>query len=168
MIIKISLTKQDWLFFNKYLQKKKQKETKSFSNSFIGNLLIFFVIGLAAMFFLDGQFHLPTAAATCLIFVMIVLQYSLNISKLRKALMPSESGVFVGQHAFEFGEEGISCSGKGYKSFHEWSIVKYLVFEEEYIMIFFDTAYAYIFPVNQIENLEEFKDILYKNRSINT
>ena len=157
MEINVTLSQTDWLKFQTYIQKKLYKENRK-PKSWWMNLIIWFFIGLVSMICYRqfDSFHYPSAAFAALLFILISGNYLYDKGKLRNALMPSNEGTFVGQHKFIFDDAGIHSSGKGYNGFNSWSVVKSIVHDSGMVMIFIDTAKAFVFPENQIPDATTF------------
>ena len=158
MELNLQLTQNDWVEFNKYLQRKKNIELKGVVSSFGGNFILWLFLGLGFvfMFRMFDKIHWPTATFVAIAYTLLIVQQIWNSTKLQKALMPSNEGTFVGKHHFTIDQTGIHSKGQGYKCFHEWSVVKSIERENGKIMIFIDTAHALLFPEEQLENVEEF------------
>ena len=158
MEIDLNLTPTEWLKFQKYIQRKKQKELKGFMGGFWSNMILWF--GLTLFFVIIyrhiGRLHYPTVFFVFCIFVILIGLFCWNIIRLQRALAPSEQGTFVGKHRFVFAEDGIHLQGKGYKSFYDWDSVKSVERENGMIMLFIDTAHAFIFPEDQIDDPADF------------
>ena len=157
MEINLKLTQADWVNFNKFIQRNKQKEQKGFPTGFWGNMILwlFLVMIFTILFRLIERLHWPTAAFVSFIFILMMCYFFFSLFKLQKAFMPSIEGTFVGSHKFIFDENGINSSGKGYKSFHEWTTVKRIERSNNLVLIFIDTAHAFIFPESQLADDDE-------------
>ena len=155
MELDLELTQADWLNFNKYVQRKIQK---GLLGGFWPNVVIWFLITILFVFLFQriDRLHWPSVGFVSIIFVLLIGYFFLNIAKAQKALMPSLQGTFVGDHHFEFNEKGIYSNGRGYNGFHEWSTVKAIEQGNQMVLIFLDTAYAFVFPETQLEDVEKF------------
>lgn len=158
MHISIKLELEDWLQFQSYIEKELSKAVKSWTDSFWFNFVLWAVI---AFFFMSvfqntSEIHWPTAGVVSAFFILLFILFFFNLAKLKKAFAPSESGVFIGEHHFVFDEDGIKSKGQGYEGSHDWSIVKRIERTNGMILIFLDTAYAYVFPESKLENPELF------------
>ena len=156
MEISIKLEAEDWRKFQQYLEKELPKTVKPVTGSFGFNVILwtamtftFFVI-----FQNTEEFHLPTAGFVTVVFILMFGLFIYNLVQQGKAYAPSEDGVFVGEHTFIFDEKGIATKGKGYEGTHRWSIVKRVARANGMILIFMDTAYAYVLPESKLENPE--------------
>lgn len=160
MEVEIQLTKEDWMKFNKFVQKRTLKKLKGFVDGFFGNLLIWLIlIVIFVILFLTVKvWHWPTAIFVTTVFIVMISLFLWNIYRLQSSLMPSEQGSFIGKHHFVFDEKGIHSEGKGYRGFHSWDVVKSIERHSGIIILFLDTAFGYIFPENQLENPAEFLD----------
>lgn len=158
MEILIKLELEDWNLFQLHLEKELPKTIKSWTNSFWFNIILWAVISFIAMsiFHNISQIHWPTVGFTSIFFILFFGLFIFNLSKLRKAYAPSENGVFIGEHKFIFNEEGIKTTGQGYEGSHNWSVVKKIDRVNNMILIYLDTAYAYVFPENKLENPDQF------------
>ncbi|MCP3873900.1 MAG: YcxB family protein [Desulfobacteraceae bacterium] len=137
---------------------KKQKELKGFINGSWLDLIVwlalilFFYIGFTYV----GSVHYPTAILISCIFLIVIGLWFWNLIRLKRALAPSEQGPFLGKHHYLFDEAGIQLKGKGYKRCNDWYSVKSIERGNGMIMLFIDTAQAFIFPENQIDDIDEF------------
>ena len=158
MEILIKLEMEDWKLFQLHLEKELPKTIKSWTNSLWFNLILWAVIAFIFMsiFHNTSQIHWPTAGFVSVFFILLFSLFIFNLTKVRKAYAPSENGVFIGEHKFTFNEEGIKTTGHGYEGSHNWSIVKKIDRVNDMILIYLDTAYAYVFPENKLENPDEF------------
>ncbi|MEP6161956.1 MAG: YcxB family protein [Halieaceae bacterium] len=158
MEIQITLDKEDWKSFQGYAEKTLPKNLKSWMSSPWVNMLIWMLI---TIFFLSvfnqySSFHWPTVTAMGAFFILLSALFFFNMFKLKKAFEPSDSGTFCGSHIFRFSEQGISSEGDGYRANHAWSIVKKIEREQGMILIFLDTAFAYVFPEPKLEDPDSF------------
>ena len=158
MEIDIQLSKEDWLKFNQFVQKRTLKKLKGFVDGIFGNLVIWLIlIALFAVLFLTVKvWHWPTAISVATVFVAMIGLFLLNIYRLQSSLMPSEHGSFIGKHHFVFDERGIHSEGKGYSGFHSWDVVQSIEHPSGMVILFLDTTFGYIFPEDQLENTAEF------------
>jgi len=158
MEISIILEKKDWKLFQANLEKELPKTIKSKTNSFWFNLILWAVLALVflSIFHNISQIHWPTAGFVSVFFILFNGLFFFNLSKIRKAFEPSQNGVFIGKHNFVFNEEGIKSKCQGYEGYHSWSIVKKIDRVNNMILIYLDTAYAYIFPENQLDDPDQF------------
>ena len=158
MEVEIQLTKEDWIKFNKFVQRHRQKERKGFWGGFSGNFSVWLV--LTVIFFIlihtVNGWHWPTAIFVITVFVAIIGLFFWNLYRLQSALMPSEQGPFIGKHHFVFDENGIHSVGKGYRGYHNWDVIKSIERNSGIIIFFLDTAFGYLFPENQLEDPAEF------------
>lgn len=164
MKIDLTLTSKEWYDFQKYMQRKKQKELKGVIGGFWPNLIFWSVLTFVfvILFHFIGRLHYPTLIFCFVFFSAIIGLFFWNIYRLQKAFVPSENGTFVGEHCFIFDEVGIHCEGEGYKSSHEWKAVKTIIRENGTIMFFIDTAHAFIFPETQLSDPDGFLNTINK------
>lgn len=157
MTIDITLSQADWLKYQTYIQRKLFKDNAK-KKSWWVNLLIWLFMGMIFMIFYRkfDSFHYPSAALVTIGFILISANYFYDMIKLKKAFMPSNEGTFLGKHSFIFDETGIHSEGKGYHSFHSWSVVKSIRHDAEMVMIFIDTAHALLFPDSQLADVTAF------------
>ncbi|MES9850579.1 MAG: YcxB family protein [Candidatus Thiodiazotropha sp. L084R] len=156
MEIEITYEKDDWSRFQGFLEKEIPRRTKtSWDNAFI-NILVWAFIGVIAMsvFRQFEKFHWPTAGYIGAIAVIIFIVFIKNLIKMKNAFAPSESGCFIGSHRFVFSATGIESNGNSYKAFHSWPAVKEIVRSDGLIMLFIDTAQAFILPEQKLDNPE--------------
>jgi hypothetical protein len=154
MEVNITYEKEDWFKFQRYLEKELLRSKRATWDKVFVNLISWALIGAIGMFAfrLIEYFHWPTAGFVCAFAVIIFLLFIRDLNKMKSAFAPSESGSFIGDHKFVFTELGIESTGAGYNAFHAWSAVKQIVRKNGLIMLFLDTAYAYIYPEDKLDN----------------
>ncbi len=157
MKFSINLEKNDWLLFQKYLEKELPKSVKIWADHFLFDiaLVAILIVSIFLTFDTFEQVHLPTAFATSIIFITYFIFLIISGIKFRIAATPAEDGIFIGLHLFIFDENGITSSGEGYEGFQSWSIVKKIVRTDGMILIFLDTAYAFVFLEDKLDNPDE-------------
>ncbi len=148
MEIQLTLDKEDWKAFQKYLTKVISKTHAKPINGFWGNLASWIVFAVVFLYIAKSQyiFHWSTAAFMLLLFFMVAAIFFASMNKMRKAFEPSDSGIFCGTHKFTFSDDGIASEGKNYKGHHSWETVQKVESVPGMILIYLDTAYAYVFP----------------------
>lgn len=167
MEIQINLQKEDWKLYQSYIEKELPKKQKTWMDSIWVNMFVWMVVAIVFMTILRNisHFHWPTAASVAIFFVLISALFFFNIFKIRKAFEPQESGTFCGSHRFIFSGEGIASKGKGYEGRHSWEIVKKIERAPGMILIFLDTAYAYVFPESKLDNPDKFYNYISEQYS---
>jgi len=159
MDITITYEKEDWAKFQTILEKNIRQKIKTRWDNFFISLFIWAVIGATSMFIFkrfSNEFHWPTAiyvAAFAIIFIGIFIQY---LYRAKNAYAPSDSGCFIGTHTFTITETSITSKGLGYQSSHEWSLVHTIQRQDGFIILFVDTANAFIFPEHKLNDPEAF------------
>lgn len=159
MDVLIKLEVGDWLRFQSHIEKELAKNTHSWITSFWFNLVLWTALAFIFMFVFQnaGYFHWPTAGVVAIFFIIFITLFVLKLSIIRKASAPSDNGVFVGEHQFNFDADGIKTKGHGYEASHSWSIVKRIERTNGMILIYLDTVYAYVLPENKLSD----PDLLY-------
>ncbi len=167
MEIDIQLTKEDWIKFNKFVQKRSLKNLKGFAGSFFGNMVIWLLlIAIFVILFLTVKtWHWPTAIFVATVFIVMIGLSLWNIYRMQSSLMPSENGSFIGKHHFVFDDNGIHSQGKGYKGYHSWEVVKSIERQSGIIIFFLDTAFGYVFPEDRLDYPAEFLERINQLRS---
>jgi hypothetical protein len=171
MEVNITYEKNDWLQFQSYLEKELVSKGRTSWVKVLSNLIVWTVIGSIGMFAYRqfDEFHWPTAGYVFAFCTVIFILFIRDMNKLKQKFAPTESGIFIGTHKFDFTKQGIKSNGEGYNSFHTWSVVKKIVRENGSIMLFLDTAYAYIFPENKLDNPDDFYDYIKEcNKQLST
>lgn len=158
MEVEITYEKEDWLRFQGFLEKEIPKSITMPWPAFFKNILLWTVIGFVAMFMFQyiGEFHWPTAGCVAVFFVILFLLFIRYLNRIKKGFAPSASGLFVGTHRFTITESGIESEGAGYNGSHSWSVVEKIVRENSLIMLFTDTANAFIFPEEKLKDPDMF------------
>lgn len=167
MEIQISLQKEDWKRYQSYIEKAHLKQQNTWMNSFWVNMLVWMVIAIIFMTIFQNfsNFHWPTAISVAVFFVLIFAFFLFNMLKIRKAFEPLENGVFCGKHKFTFTGKGIASEGKGYEGNHSWEIVKKIERAPGMILIYLDTANAYVFPESKLDNPDELYNFISEQYS---
>ncbi len=154
MDVTIKLELEDWQRFQSFLEKDLQKTVKSWWNShwftFLFSVLLCLVLLLALEVF--GGIHWPTAGMVALLVVLVIALHVAHLVKLKRAFAPSDSGIFIGEHRFVFTEDGIKVGGQGYENRLSWDRVQRIERSDGMIMIFLDTAFAYLFPQGKLDD----------------
>lgn len=150
--------KEDWKKFQSYMEKYACKSNKMWFESLWFNFFSWLVIGFVFFSFFQSKkvFDWPTAGIVAFFFILVYAQLILSGMKVRRLCAPSEGGLFIGEHRFKFDENCIYSEGSGYTATHNWSVVKRIIKTDEAIYLFLDNAYAYIFPLSQIEDFDCF------------
>ncbi len=158
MEIDLTLTSEEWYQFQKYVQRKKMKELKGVLDGFGSNLILWggLTFVFVILFAFIERFHYPTAIFCLVTCATVVGLFFINSHRLQRAFAPSENGTFVGVHRFIFDAQGIHCEGKDYKSSYAWRAVKDIIRANGMIMLFIDTAHAFIFPETQLKDPDGF------------
>ena len=158
MNISITLDSDDWFEFHQYISKRLITAFKKATDGFWFNLVLWAVLTILFLFIFNyfTEFHFPTAGLTLIIFVLVFFVLHLKSQKYVRAYEPKPGGVFVGLHNFEFDENGIQSSSNRYKAKHSWDIVQKIIRDNGMIMIFIDTAMAFIFPEKKLQDPDEF------------
>lgn len=154
MEVEITYEKDDWSKFQGFLEKEIPRRIKtSWDNVFV-SILVWALIGAIAMYMFRQfeKFHWPSAGYVSALAVIIFTLFFRHLIKMKSAFAPSESGCFIGSHRFIFNASGIESKGSGYNAFHSWSTVKEIVRGNGLIMIFIDTAQAFIFPEHKLDD----------------
>jgi len=154
MDILIKLEVEDWYRFQSYLEKKVINRPRSGAASSWFNVGFGALVGFFFMYIFrsEGGFHWLTASLVSAVFVFLFVLFIYNVNRMKKAYAPSKSGVFVGEHHSIFDGEGIKSKGNGYEAMHAWSVVQQIERKNGMILIFLDTAYAYVFPENKVKD----------------
>ena len=159
--------KEDWVKFQSFLEKDLCNSTKLWYEKLWFNFILWFVIAVVFFTFFQSsqEFSWATAGIVSFFFIFIFAQIILNGIKFKGLCAPSENGSFIGEHRFKFDDEAIHTEGNGYKASHDWRVVKRINKTDEAIYLFLDNAYAYIFPLSQIADVDSFYS--YINSRIN-
>lgn len=158
MKIRVRYDKEDWEKFQAFLVKDVRRTTKTWWDSAWFNFISWFVIAFLflTVFQTMTEFSWPSAGITGLLFTYIYVQFVLNGIRYKRDYAPSEHGTFIGEHVFNFSDDTIQSSGKGYEASHSWDVVKRVERTSDAIYVFIDTAYAYIFPAAKLADPDNF------------
>lgn len=162
MKITIELSIEDWRKYHKYLSKRLSASVKTFSNSFLFNVILWMILVLIFMFVLRHfeDFHVPTAGLVLGIISCLVIWVYFYNKKYIKAFEPKTNGSFLGTHNFEFDEWGIHSYGDNYDAKHSWNVVQEIQRDSGLIIIFVDTVMAFIFPEEKLNDPDNFYKIV--------
>lgn len=158
MKIVIELSKDDWLKFQKYLSKDIHSSVNRFSDNLLLNVVFWLVLVFIFMQIIHhyDEIHMLTAGYVSAIVLCLAIWMILKNRKFLKAYQPKSDGAFVGTHNFEFDKQGIHSYGKNYDARHSWDMVQEIRRESAMIMIFIDTAMAFIFPEEKLNDPDDF------------
>lgn len=161
-------TKDDWIKFYAFLQKDLCKPSEVWYVSAAKNIALWFAIALIFFLFFQkiDEFSWSSAGIVSFFFALIAAEITFTALRYKKRSAPSESGIFIGSHAFKFDESGILTSGKGYSAGHDWSAIQRVVRTDGAIYLFLDTAYGFILPLSQINNVEELYEFINEKVSV--
>ncbi|CAA0106655.1 Uncharacterised protein [Halioglobus japonicus] len=167
MEIQITLQQEDWKLYQSYIEKELPKHLKTWMDSFWVNMLIWMVIAFVFMsiFNQHSEFHWSTAISVGVFFIIISALFFFNMFKIRRAFEPSEDGTFCGDHLFIFDDYGIKSQGNGYKGTHSWGIVKKIERAQGMVMIYLDTASAFVFPESKLKDPDGFYNYISERYS---
>ena len=159
MEVEIDLEQSDWSKYQAYVEKALPAESKNASGKRWMNILLWVltILFLLALNFIE-HFDWPTATFVSLVFISLFGAVIVQLRVASKAFAPAADGVFCGHHKFNFTEDGIASSGRGYHGLHSWKLVKKIVRSEGMILIFLDTIFAYVLPESKLPNPDELFD----------
>lgn len=162
MEIQITLQKEDWKLYRGYIEKELPKHLKTWMDGFWVNMLSWILVSFVFMSIFNkySEFHWPTAISLGVFFIIISALFFFGMFKIRRAFEPSEDGMFCGDHLFTFDDYGVKSQGKGYESFHSWEVVKKIERAQGMVMIYLDTAYAYVFPESKLNDPDGFYNFI--------
>ena len=162
--LSLTLTQDDWLRYQSYVERELPKHLpKPWSRQrFRSTLAISCVMALIflVMFAFWQGWHWPTAINLFIVTATMFTLMVMELNRFKQSYLPSDQGPFVGEHHFVFDEKGITASGQGYRSFHEWVLVKRIDREQGLVLIFLDTALAFVLPEEKLQNPDEVYDTL--------
>ena len=156
--IEITYEKEDWFGFQNCLENEILNNIKTpFDNFWVG-LTIWILIGFMSMFVFQkmSEFHWPSAIYVAVICVILFLLLVRHLTKMKNAFSPMDSGCFIGTHTYTITETGIESNGVGYRGHHDWSLVHKIMRANGLIILFIDTANAFIFPESKLEDPDAF------------
>jgi hypothetical protein len=168
MDVKIKLGVDDWKAFQVFLGTEIPRKHYSGWVSGTINFIVWFVIAIIVMATIDSvsTFHWPTAVTVISLFVILIFNHLINRPKLLlKSFEPELNGSFCGEHSFVLDKTHLMASGVGYESKYSWSLFQRVVKTNDLILLFIDNAKAFVFPINELNNPEEFFD--YASQCIN-
>ena len=157
MVIDITLTRTDWQRFNSYLWRRELTALKGVVGGPRNRLVLFALLTLwfMVLFAYMDRVHWPTAFWAATVTFIVMALFLINLWRLQRALAPSASGPFIGEHRFVFDSEGIHTEGEGYRSFHAWRTVQAVRRDDGLIMLFLDTTLAFSLPEDRLAAPDE-------------
>lgn len=166
MNVTIKLELEDWRQFQSFLEKDLQKTVKSRWSSLWFTFVFSVAMTLVLLLTLEafGGIHWPTAGFVALLLASVIALHVAHLFRLKRAFAPSESGIFVGEHQFVFADDGINITGQGYENRLSWDRVQRIERSDGLIMIFLDTAFAYVIPVRNLDDPDRLYDCLLSYR----
>ena len=160
MEIEVTINKDHWKKYNKYIYKMKAREVGFGFGNFWVNLIVWCLLVMVFTILYRGlshhQMHFPTVTFVFVIFVILFVFFIWFFKRFTDACAPSESGLLLGKHRYQFDKKGIKTIGNGYESFLRWSRILDIKTSKELIILFLDTVYAIILPIDQVEDHERF------------
>ena len=152
----INLGLKEWNDFNYYLEQSFADQSKTNWMAILSRVLLWFLI--AFIFLITFQLRLtpqlvPVAVVAGLAAASYLLQ-SIRVQKIIALFTPSATGTFCGPVKFYFGQQKLEIVGEGHGGHINWTSVKKIEKDENLIMIFIDTAMAYVLPVEQLHDPE--------------
>ena len=158
MKITVRLERADWERFQKHVQKEIRRSAERPFAWHIGNILLWAVLAVVGLTVLDrmGGFHWPTAVFVGSVFLVIAVQVVYDVQRIARRFAPSDEGPFVGEHRFEISEQGIESEAATYHATHAWSVVKRIERVDGVTMVFLDTAFAFLFPEDRLDDPDAF------------
>lgn len=149
MEISLTLTQQDWLRYQLYLEKNLPSRT--LSRLLGGGYVVLGALAVLLALWLDSICLVNIAFVLGFLLAFLAL-WALGISQARKAYFPIPGGAFCSQHRFVFDQQGIHTESDGSSSYTSWRKINRVEHTDEMIMLFLDTAYAFILPCNQLQD----------------
>lgn len=154
MNVTLILELEDWRQFQSFLEKDLQKTVRFWWGSHWFTFMFSVSLCLVLLLVLEafGGVHWPTAGFITLFLAVVIALHVAHLFKLKQAFAPSDSGIFVGEHRFAFDEDGIRVAGQGYENGLSWDRVQRIERSDGLIMIFLDTAFAYLLPLGKLDD----------------
>ncbi|MCJ8270861.1 MAG: YcxB family protein [Psychrosphaera sp.] len=157
MQIKINIQVQDWLAFQRHIERAANEKNTDGGSRFWSNFFIWMVTSITLTIALQtvDAFHWPSAIVVVLIFVIFISLHFINLRSIRNTLKPSKDGIFCGEHEFNFDDNGFHAQGEGYHSHYQWLIVKKTERVNGLVLIYLDAFQAIVIPERDLENPDE-------------
>jgi len=157
--MKIKLTRQDYLEFNKFVFLKERIYRSS-------KIAIFFIFIWIILLNYKQPFDLTEIIIELICFtaiwgLMILLIYWFTFNKLKN--MPDSDGEILGEKIYIISEEGLKQISVNSETFTKWIGFKFYAETDKYIFLFVDKIAAYIIPKRIFKDqneLLEFTDIV--------
>ncbi|WP_448546444.1 hypothetical protein [Thalassotalea fusca] len=159
MEVKIKLSVKDWESYQSFLGSEAPRKYYSGWWLTLINAVVWFLGVVIVMATVDtiSSFHWPTAITVCVLFLLIIVNHLINRPRvLLASFAPDIEGSFCGTHYFRLTDESIIAKSDGYTSEHSWFLFKRIVRSHGLVMLFIDTANAFIFPESELADAEAF------------
>lgn len=156
MEINITLTRKDYIEFNKYFYLKKAMKKRL-------KLVLMMALGLPFIMNLGSPFNLNNYLFDVLLVAIIFGVIYLLLGYLlmnRTGRLPSEDGSILGDKKFIIEEEGLIEESKTNRNIQKWIGIKAIEENENYLFIFVDNVAAYILPKRYFENKDVYDEFL--------
>lgn len=151
--------------FNDFFRKKVCAEAKAWWDSAWVSVVIWIVVALAFYAFARSgtKFSWPTAFIVAFFLLLIFGFLVLNSVKMRRAVRPSEDGIFLRRHKFQVTDAGIAVASAGYEARYDWTSIYSVEKTDKAVYLFLDTANAFIFPLSKVGDAEAFISVIERN-----
>lgn len=157
MNIKIKYEKSDWKAFRKCLKGMISTPRRSLLDRIVPAIAFWMVMGIIATFYYEKvtMFHIPTAILSIVLMMAVFVSQSYRVKRRLKFYEPSENGDFLGEHEFQFEETSFKTISRSSECQYKWDVVLKIERAEGMIMLFVDSARAFILPENQLDNPDD-------------
>lgn len=163
MEVEVKIGVEHWKRFQAYVYSEvPRRYFKGWLFNIISGFLWFlFLIVFTGTVSSDSTFHWPTAISVITLFVIMIANYAICAPRLQlNSLEPDIDGPFCGEHHYKLTDEYLIFTSGGRKSQQPWPMFKRVVKGNDLIMLFFDTANAIIFPIEDLKDPEEFHQFI--------
>lgn len=174
MIKEVAVTRQDFRTYSKFACSRLTAPENRGWKPLALNTTMWFVIAfvLVAVFrstdFSLSLFHWPTAVATAVPFVVLIIAFVANLRRLEKSSIPKENGLMLGKRTIEIDESGIKDSSALGTSAYKWQAVEEIVEHEGNVYLFLDAIQAQVIPASSFSNREEVEDFVKHVKEIHS
>ena len=131
-----------------YLRKHGERPTYYFPMQVVlwGAVAVCFL----GMFGLKESFDWVTFGVTSALFFFLFLAWLVELTRMQHSALPSDHGLTLGRHTYEFSEDGIHAEGQGYESHFDWSSVTRIQETKSQLLLYLDTAFAIVLPKEDV------------------
>lgn len=156
MEIRVQLTRQDYLEFNKFVFLRSRMKR---------NIIIALIFTISWIVYLNYNqpFYFLMLLIELVAFslfwaIFILASYWVTLARVKK--IPDENGEILGEKTYKFDDEGLKQISVNGESFTRWNAIKSIEVNKNYIFLFVDKIVAYVIPKRVFEDSVEMTSLI--------